>query len=377
MADEKNFPAVSIIVPMYNVEKFIGECLDSILAQTFKNYELLVVDDCSTDKSCSIVESYIPKFEGRLNLIKSEKNSGGCPGTPRNIAIDIAHGEYIMFVDSDDVITPTALEELYPIAKNFDADLLQCEKYFEVLGEVIPKGENLNVVSEGWKEEEMVKKPSLMSDSLEDRVEYYGFKKLFPVPWNRLFRREFLIKNNIKYPKFKIGSDLIFGFFVLCLAKNIVRVPNVYYIWRKRFNSVSRLDLPLEKMLTHWTDTTFGGIPILDKFMDGFEIFCKHPEYKYLAFEAPVYFNLRNLFPLYEDVPNVRLGGFIPAAKIDTIIRPMLEKIEDKTALLTIFFNRMNFFQARSLKFHLQAIEQQEKITQLQEQIKELQSKLE
>ena len=151
---EKKIPAVSIIVPMYNVEKFIAECLDSILAQTFKDYELLVVDDCSTDKSCSIVESYIPKFEGRLNLIKSEKNSGGCPGTPRNIAIDIAHGEYIMFVDSDDVITPTALEELYPIAKNFDADLLQCEKYFEVLGEVIPKGENLNVVSEGWKEEE-------------------------------------------------------------------------------------------------------------------------------------------------------------------------------------------------------------------------------
>ena len=61
---KKNIPAVSIVIPMYNTEKYIGECLDSILAQTFQDFEVIVVDDCSTDKSCDVVESYLPKFNG-------------------------------------------------------------------------------------------------------------------------------------------------------------------------------------------------------------------------------------------------------------------------------------------------------------------------
>ena len=60
----KNIPAVSIVIPMYNTEKYIGECLDSILAQTFQDFEVIVVDDCSADKSCDVVESYLPKFNG-------------------------------------------------------------------------------------------------------------------------------------------------------------------------------------------------------------------------------------------------------------------------------------------------------------------------
>ena len=64
MSQKKFIPAVSVIIPMYNMERYIGECLDSILAQTFTDYEVIVVDDCSTDKSCAIVENYIPKFTG-------------------------------------------------------------------------------------------------------------------------------------------------------------------------------------------------------------------------------------------------------------------------------------------------------------------------
>ena len=71
-----NVPEVSIIIPLYNAEKYIAECLESVLAQTFKNFEVIIVDDCSTDNSCTIVESYIPKFSGRLKLYHMEKNSG-------------------------------------------------------------------------------------------------------------------------------------------------------------------------------------------------------------------------------------------------------------------------------------------------------------
>ena len=347
---EKKLPVVSIIVPMYNVEKFIGECLDSILTQTFLDYELLVVDDCSTDKSCEIVESYIPKFDGRLKLIKSEKNSGGCPGTPRNIAIDIARGEYIMFVDSDDAITPTALEELYPIAKKFDADFLQCQKYYVAPGETVTTDKkNLTEVSEGWTD--FIKEPLLESENFAERMEDVGFHRCFLVPWNRLFRRDLIAGNNIKFPNFKTGSDFFFDFFALCLAKNVVRVPNVFYIWRQRDNSVSRGNLSAEKMLIKWTETTVHGIPLLEKFMDRFEFFRKHTEYKYLIFEVIVHHHLWHAFQLYENIPDTKLGGFMPSAQVDKIIRPILDKVEDKTALLTVFFNRMNFFQVQRSKY--------------------------
>ena len=97
---KKTIPAVSIVVPMYNSEKYIGECLDSILAQTFKDYEVVIVDDCSTDKSCDVVKSYMPKFKGQssLNLVHSDKNSGGIPSIPRNLGIRLSSGEYILFV---------------------------------------------------------------------------------------------------------------------------------------------------------------------------------------------------------------------------------------------------------------------------------------
>ena len=105
---EKN-PAISVIIPMYNTEKYIAACLDSVLSQTFQNYEVIIVDDCSNDKSCEIVESYKPKFGGKLQLIRSEKNSGS-PGVPRNTAMPLAKGKYIYFLDSDDALIDTALE---------------------------------------------------------------------------------------------------------------------------------------------------------------------------------------------------------------------------------------------------------------------------
>lgn len=124
------YPAVSVVIPMYNAEKYAGECLDSLLSQTFQNFEVIVVDDCSTDSSCAIVESYAEKFGGRLKLARMKKNSGSA-GFPRNKGIEVSRGEYIFNMDADDLVTPTALEELYAQAKNFDADVVHCEKYYQ------------------------------------------------------------------------------------------------------------------------------------------------------------------------------------------------------------------------------------------------------
>ena len=98
-------PKISIIMAMYNVEKYLEDCLESLLAQTFQDYEIIIVDDCSTDNSCAVAESYMKIFnkkaQEKLRLIRSEKNSGS-GGMPRNIGISFARGKYIYFVDSDD-----------------------------------------------------------------------------------------------------------------------------------------------------------------------------------------------------------------------------------------------------------------------------------
>ena len=139
-------PAISIIIPMYNVEKYVGECLDSILAQTFTDFEVIIVDDCSTDKSCAVVKKYMPLFnknDDKLRLIELKKNSG-FPSVPRNKGIELARGKYICFVDSDDAITNTALEELFNLAEEFQADVVHCERYFLVDDEEFTFDKELN-----------------------------------------------------------------------------------------------------------------------------------------------------------------------------------------------------------------------------------------
>ena len=130
---EKNFsPKISVIVPMYNTEKYITQCLESVLAQTFKDFELIVIDDCSTDNSVKIVERFADKFNGRLQLIKQKKNNGS-PGPLRNKGIKLAKGEYITFLDSDDLFTDTALEELFKIAEETQAEVLHANQFITSL----------------------------------------------------------------------------------------------------------------------------------------------------------------------------------------------------------------------------------------------------
>ena len=91
---------------------------------------MIVVDDCSTDKSREIVESYIEKFEGRLNLMELQTNSGA--GAARNFGLEMSRGKYVFFMDSDDALTKTAIEEMFNIAEDFQADVVYCEKIFYV-----------------------------------------------------------------------------------------------------------------------------------------------------------------------------------------------------------------------------------------------------
>ena len=126
--------AVSVIIPLYNAGNFLPVCLESLLIQTFDDFEVIVVDDCSTDSSLTVAESYRERFNGRLKLARTRKNSGNC-AVPRNVGLPFSRGEYLFFLDSDDFVTLTALEELYFLAKKFDADVVHCEKWYPITDE--------------------------------------------------------------------------------------------------------------------------------------------------------------------------------------------------------------------------------------------------
>lgn len=123
--------AISVIIPMYNAEKFIAECLDSLLIQTFKNFEVIVVDDCSTDNSLEIVKGYKPKFEGRLTVAQMEKNLG-IESIPRNVGFGLSKGEYIFFMDADDFLLNSALETLYNAAKKYNVEVVYSGSYYRM-----------------------------------------------------------------------------------------------------------------------------------------------------------------------------------------------------------------------------------------------------
>ena len=114
-------PKISIIIPVYNVEKYLRECLDSCINQTLEDIEIICVDDCSTDNSYKILEEYQQK-DSRIKVFKQETNRK--QGAARNRGLEIATGEYIWFVDSDDYIDTKACQILYDTIKKFDVDML-------------------------------------------------------------------------------------------------------------------------------------------------------------------------------------------------------------------------------------------------------------
>lgn len=107
-------PAISVIVPAYNVEKYVEQCIDSLLNQTFKDIEIIIIDDCSTDKTFEIINNKYGKIPN-VSIFKNDVNIG--QGQTRNKAMKIAKGKYIYFLDSDDVLLSHGLERLYLLAE--------------------------------------------------------------------------------------------------------------------------------------------------------------------------------------------------------------------------------------------------------------------
>ena len=365
IASNKTLPAISIIAPMYNVEKYVTQCLESVLRQTFTDFEFIITDDCSTDNSANIVESYIPKFEGRLRLFKLKKNSGGAI-VPRNTGLSLSRGKYIALIDTDDLYTDSALEELYNIAEDTQADIVATERYYEAKtnNDIIDSSTPL-IKKSNMKISNFVDKPTVVSDDMAKRVIDWTNRRFSEYPWDKLYRRDFIIENNIRFPQnMRVRDDTVFSFYCMCLAGKIVRVPNIINIYRMRTDSLSndRITNKLDKYLNKWLTDIIEFVRNMESFMKNIDFFVKNPQYKYI----PIYRYMQeeltwHMAPLYNQ--------FKPY-QIDSLLRKEFSaKPDENAALMTYIFSLANIY-----KLNLNA--QQKQIVDLQRQIEELKKQI-
>ncbi|MBQ7198715.1 MAG: glycosyltransferase [Selenomonadaceae bacterium] len=325
MSAEK-IPKISVIIPMYNVENYVGECLDSLLCQTFQDFEVIVVDDCSTDDSKGVVKGYRPKFKGRLRLVESEKNSGGC-AVPRNIGMNYASGKYLFFLDSDDLIIKTAFEQLYSVAENFDADVVQCEKFYT---SDTPNLKGATLTLKSFKPNDYVIVPTLETEDIAQRIIDFHAHKYVWTAWSKLLRRDFMVKNKIYNPITLNNEDLVFTIYCLSCAKRLVQFPDPVNIYRYRPGSILHTKITMTEYIRKWIRSFSTAFSCCDKFLSTMEFYKQNPEIKYLALDAITQDTFRKLTNIYQK---------FSAALLDDIIRDEFKNYGDPSAMAAFFFN--------------------------------------
>lgn len=233
--------AISVIVPAFNVVKYIEFCIDSILAQDFRDFEIIVVDDASTDGTWEVCE----KLYGNNSMVKlyrHEENRG--VSVARNTGLSLASGKYVMFVDSDDMILWNALSALYEAAEAWNADIVSADRYLraEVTNDrLLNTGDSLKHMAAA----ELVQEPTLLPDDLRARLSLIIRYGMLVFAWNRLYLREFLLSHHISQPNDQIlGEDILFHFACVFHAKIYVRIPDVFYIYCKNPDSIVRKKKP-------------------------------------------------------------------------------------------------------------------------------------
>ena len=216
-------PKVSVIIPVYNAQDYLGRCLDSVCNQTLKDIEIICVNDCSTDNSLNILNEYAEKYPN-MKVIDCKVNGG--ESVARNIGLDNATGEYLGFVDNDDEIDLDFYEKLYAKAKEKGAD--------------IAKGELYQLNSDGTD----------FYGDLNQKIKENNSILYFAYHWwTGIFKTSVIKDNNIKFIEgYPLGGDILFLNQVVLASRSIVLVDDVFYHYYRRDDSGDSKILPLRKV---------------------------------------------------------------------------------------------------------------------------------
>ncbi len=316
---------VSVIVPVYNVEPYLDKCLNTLVNQTLKKIEIIIVNDGSKDNSEKIIEKYLKKYPEKIKYIK--KANGGL-SSARNEGLKYASGEYIGFVDSDDYVSLNTFNLMYKKAKEKNFDLVVC---------------NLNYVYES--------KTKMVSAGLDKDLENEDEVKknivfLYPAVWNKLYKKEIL--DSLKFKEGIWYEDVEFNFRVYPRVKSIgyVDKPLIQYVQRE--SSISKT---IDKRLFNYIDNFNGLIRyyqdnnLYNKYY--FELEYSYVRYLYATFIKQLsYTNDKELFKegvkeaiknVQEHFPNYKKNIYLKKFGLKNIY---LKTFNKKTASLLNFKNR-------------------------------------
>lgn len=216
---------VSVIIPVYNVEKYLPKCLESVLGQTFGDIEVICVNDGSTDNSLQILTEYANNDE-RIKIIT--KPNGGL-FSARHVGMVSAVGEYILFVDSDDWIETTLIEKTVDKIRETNVDVVIFGAYSVKEDKIIKGMYSVNKIPEKFKER-----------VLELKDYENALFRFPPTAWCKLYRKKFIDDNNIKFQEIKDGEDQLFYLHTILCAKNLyILNENLYYYIKNRTGAIT------------------------------------------------------------------------------------------------------------------------------------------
>lgn len=227
-------PKVSIIVPIYNVEKYLDRCMQSLLNQTLKEIEIILVDDESPDNCPAMCDQYA-RQDDRIKVI--HKKNGGL-GFARNSGLEIATGEYVVFIDSDDYVKTEALAALYDIASQYFSDAVYANFYRYQQGvATVPVNEIQDFKQINGENEVR----EFLFSMIGANPEYPKDRKYGMSVWRALYRLEIIKQNNVVFPSERqyISEDIVFHLEFLSRAKSITLTPENYYYYCLNANSLT------------------------------------------------------------------------------------------------------------------------------------------
>lgn len=299
-------PKVSVVVPCYNVEKYLNECIDSILNQTLQDIEVICVNDGSTDSTLDILNNYASK--DKRVIVINKANSGY--GNTMNMGLNAATGEYIGIIESDDFADINMFKDLYNIAKENDADIV--------------KGDWYNY----WSKNNFARKNNRISPAKANKLtsvhDDKSLLRINPSVWSAIYKREFLNSNNIRFLETPGASyqDLGFTFKVFALAKRVILTDKAYLYYRQdNMNSSVKSKTKVYCVCDEYNE--------IDRFMN------EHPEIKDLREQEEI----------------IRYTGYVSSAlRIDDSFKPEFIKVfsdhykaeYEKGTLKKEFFKKIN-----------------------------------
>lgn len=272
----KQVPKVSVIVPVYNTEPYLRECLDSIINQTLREIEIICVDDGSTDGSPAILQEY-EKKDDRIRVLTQSNLSAGAA---RNNGMRYATGEYLSFLDADDFFEPDMLEKAYTVAKKQMAEIItfRCDIYDEKNGRY------------------KIRKDSIRTENLPANRPFAGtevkkdfFRTFVGWTWDKLFLREYILENQIRFQEQRTSNDMLFTYFALAKSQRITVTEEVLAHHRTHVNT------SLEATRSKSWDCFYKGLCALKTALKDADLYA-HYERDFVNYSLN--FSLWNLFTL-------------------------------------------------------------------------------